>query len=314
MWILELKSAQTLGSPMICFSSYIIILGSPFQRRIFLYLWTAFSDDETSQRQGLVGVLVMDSADKLMFSPSNDRALWKLNTAVPFRISALHVSFPSEPVFHVMRGIMNLLTTSDRVRTKLYTGGLTMENRYKLMTFGISSLPVTCTGQIKNKFHRQWLKNRCAYEAAHQVYPITGQGFAWILIPEPNDVLFRGGSGNPHHYGNVEFEVIVESKLSAYYATTDRKVKRDIRQDVVNVVKSKGGRFLEICKDQKSLWVEVTDTGALQKKVYAFFYQHRKRLDCRSTQQSLSSETSRFLESESKRRKVEMAKGCCWSV
>jgi hypothetical protein len=255
----------------------------------------------------------MHPADKLMFSPSNDRSLWKMKAAIPYRVSGMHISFPSEPLFQVMRGILNLLTTSDRVRTKLYTGGLTMETQYKLMTFGITSLPVTCTGQIKNKFHIQWLKNRSACELAQQSYSIRGC-LDWIFIPETNDVLFRGGSGNPHHYGNLEFELIVESKLSAYCATTDRAVKRDIRQEVVNVVRSRGGRFLEMSKEHKSVWVEVTDPGVLQNKLYAFFYQHKKRLDSRATQENSSSETTRFLESEAKRRKVEHSNACCWNV
>jgi hypothetical protein len=287
-------------------------LNSPFQTRLFLYLWTAFSDDETSQRKGLVGVFCLDSEDKLLFTPSNDQSLWKLNAAVPFRLSALHISFPSEPVFLVMRGILVLLTRSERVRTKLYTGGLTLESQYKLMTFGIPSLPVTCTGQIKNKFHLQWLKNRSSFESAPKTYPSTC--IDWIFIPETNDVLFRPGSGNPHHFGNLEFEIIVESKLSAYYATTDSEVKRDIRQEVLDAIKSRGGRFLEICKEHKYRWVEVSDTEALQNKLYSFFYQHKKRLDSRSKQLNSSSETSSFLHCESKRRKVETANGCCWSV
>jgi hypothetical protein len=291
----------------------IYCLDSPFQTRIFLYLWTAFSDDETSQRKGFVAIHSLDTADKLMFSSSNNRSLWKLKKAILTRLGAMHISFPSEPVFQVMKAILDLSPSSDRVRTKLYSGGLTMETQYKLMTFGISSLPITCTGQIKNKFHIQWLKIRNAYESARLAHPSTSR-LDWIFIPETNDVLFRGGSGNPHHYGNLEFELIVESKLSAYYATTDSEAKRDIRQEVVDVVKSRGGRLLEISKEHKYRWVEITDMEALQNKLYAYFYQHKKRLDTRAKQQNSNSDTARFLNSESKRRKIETTNGCCWRV
>jgi hypothetical protein len=250
----------------------------------------------------------MAPADKPMFSPSNDRFLWKLKAAVPFRLSALHLAFPSEPVVAVERGMLDLLTLSDRVRTKLYTGGLTMETQYKLMTFGISALPVTCTGQIKNKFHIQWLKTRSAYESAQHVYPIMVR-LNWIMIPEANDVLFRSGGGYSQHYGNLEFELIVESKLPAYCATKDRKVKRDIREEVVNAVRSRGGRFLEISKEHKCRWLEVADMDALQNKLYTFFYQHQKRLDIRAEHHTSISVTTSLVESKNKRRKLDNAKG-----
>jgi hypothetical protein len=274
----------------------------------------AVSDDPTSQQRGVVAVVSMQSESNIYLSAVERIALRKIDEARPIRFSAMHITFPSDPIFQLMKMtfVLDFLNKSHWTRTKIYSGGLTMETQYNLMTFGIPALPITSTGQIKNKFHIQWLKNRKAWEIVQMSNPSIHHN--WIFIPEINDVLFRGGSGTTHHYGNLEFESIVESKLSAYDATTDRKVKRDIRTEVIDAIRSRGGRFLEASKEHKSVWVEITQVDALQSKLYAFFYQHKKRLESRATQQSSQSETLSFLgSSQSKRRRIDSESGCCWT-
>ncbi|KAG7369266.1 hypothetical protein IV203_032009 [Nitzschia inconspicua] len=284
---------------------------SASRARVSLYFLTVVSDDITSQRTGLVGVFSLHPDSRVYLSAAEQRSMNIINKSCPIRYSAMHVILPSDPIFWQMKiaFLFNVMTTkTDRVRTKMYKGGMTMETQYKLMTYGIPALPITSTGQIKNKFHVQWLKNQRTLESIVQGNPDKVE--KWILIPETNDVLFRGGSGNIYHYGNLEFELLVESKLPAYEGSKDRKVKKAVRAEVIDAVRSGGGRFLEMNKEHRNVWVEVSDMEALHNKLYAFFYQHKKRLESRATRQNSDSETLQFLESQTKRPRTDTLGGC----
>jgi hypothetical protein len=60
----------------------------------------------------------------------------------------------------------------------------------------------------------------------------------------PNDVLCGRGSGPNDHVGNVEFRNLVMTRKAEYLAAASRGAKGRIAYDIINAVRSRGGRFL----------------------------------------------------------------------
>jgi len=81
---------------------------------------------------------------------------------------------------------------------------------------------------------------------------------------QTNDVLCGRGGGTNKHEGNREFRKIVADHQPAYLATERKKDKRIIAESIVNIVRSKGGRFL-IRKSEKDPWEQVQDERAREK-------------------------------------------------
>lgn len=284
--------------------------------KVLLYHFGAISDDVETQRKGLVTVFsATEEVNEYFFDKNDQLANATFMATQPLRFSGMHMSLPHGYVFRMIEALMvlELFTKSDRVRTKFYPGGLTMENQYRLMTYGIPvrGIPVTSTGTIKTKNHLLWLKHRRIFEMERAKDPSIVS--SWVDVPNVNDVLFRAGGGNSHHYGNIEFEQTVEMYLPAYNATNDRTVKKDIRNEVIELVKSNNGRFLEMNK-KHGRWEEITEVTSLHDKLYAFFYQHKRRLENQSDRQNNNSDTSRFIESNKRRKLVTNGGGssCCF--
>jgi len=89
-----------------------------------------------------------------------------------------------------------------------------------------------------------------------------------ILIPGLNDVLLGRGKGVYQHLGNIEFRRLIESRRSQYDATSSGILKKDISNEIIDVVHGMGGRFL---KDQGQFgWVSVDREVARQKVAHSF--------------------------------------------
>jgi hypothetical protein len=280
-----------------------------------LYHFGAVSDDVETQKKGLVCIFSADKEAIEYFTTKEDQnANARFMATNPVRYSAMHMALPREPVFQLMQAMMilELFTKADRIRTRFYPGGLTLENQYQLMTYGIPirGLPVTYSGSIKTKYYGLWLKNRNFLEKARQRNEASAT--EWIDIPGVNDVLFQMGGSRSHHYGNVEFEYIVQSKLGAYSGARDNKERKEIRNQVIDYVRSRGGRFLETNRTLEGRWLEITDVESLHDKLYGFFYHKQKTGEMVTGPQISSSDTDRFLEPP-KRRKLNPGEGsCCW--
>lgn len=104
------------------------------------------------------------------------------------------------------------------------------------------------------------------------------EGKDLIEVLNQNDVLCGRGSGPNDHRGNVKFRNLVYERRAEYLASTTRKAKGQIAQDIVDYVRTglnPPGRFLKKieAKTAKSLgisrgadvWVEVDDDTALEK-------------------------------------------------
>lgn len=85
-----------------------------------------------------------------------------------------------------------------------------------------------------------------------------------------NDVLCGRGRGPAGHAGNVRFHKLVAEKRMTYLTCTDRKEKTNICEDIIDVVKRSGGRFLKKISGSGSrtspkLWKIVDDAKAKAK-------------------------------------------------
>jgi hypothetical protein len=109
------------------------------------------------------------------------------------------------------------------------------------------------------------------------------------------DVLLGRGTGPANHPGNIYFRDIVERVKPSYVHTPSRKVKNKLVLQVVNDVKSRGGRFLRkqplsgskatgdddadsiIGGEDEGIFEVVTDAVAFEKTKQAIRYVHYKK-------------------------------------
>ena len=85
-----------------------------------------------------------------------------------------------------------------------------------------------------------------------------------------NDVLCGRGRGPAGHTGNVRFHELIAEKRMSYLTCTDRKEKANICEEIIDVVKRSGGRFLKKIsgrgsKTSPKLWKIVDDAKAKAK-------------------------------------------------
>mmetsp|Transcript_23660 Transcript_23660/g.41564 ORF Transcript_23660/g.41564 Transcript_23660/m.41564 type:complete len:239 (+) Transcript_23660:136-852(+) len=218
------------------------------------------------------------------------------------RLSAIHIFLPTnQQALQFLRNILvfSLASSKERVRIRFYTG-LSMENQYQLMSYGIpiNDLPMSSSLTVKTKNHLQWVRTRIAFEKALEAGRDTS---SWILQPGVHDILFSRG-GNPQNQGNIDFRHMIEPKLDAYFSTSGRKIKKKLRDELIAEIESFNGRFLELDKEG-GWWMEITNQDVLHEKINAAFYHQKKRVDARRNFQEIGSDTNKFLDGN-KRQKL----------
>lgn len=224
----------------------------------------------------------------------------------PVRSCSHHISFPDIPILNVLRAWIMFVAFNkeERARVKFYKGVWSTETRYQLMGYGILSdeIPMTPTGAMKIKNHIQWIKTRKAIDMVRKsqetsfINAITDRN-APTFTPTTHaripDVLFRQG-GNKYWQGNMHFKDLIESKADLYNATSSRKVRRQIRQDIVNgiVQAPRCGRFLEL--NASGWWDEITDADATDSKVTVALHERNRNLTATRNRQDSKSDTMKF--------------------
>jgi hypothetical protein len=118
-----------------------------------------------------------------------------------------------------------------------------------------------------------------------------------VLVKElnENDVLQGRGSGSMQNTGNIRFRSLVEELRPAYVATSSRKEKAKMISDMVQLIQSRKGRFLQRLCDkeveelgmeptagdhyrEKEHYVEMSDDEAAEKAKQAIRYVHYKKV------------------------------------
>lgn len=149
----------------------------------------------------------------------------------------------------------------------------------------------------------------CAYPPTFDEF-LKHHGKEPIIHPMINDVLFSKGGKNVTHYGNIEFTDLMKRSLMEYVSGTpvqNRKMRKAIRQTIVDEVQARGGRFLTLDKKLQGgyCWTEIEKGPDLHDRIATSLYDHKRRLAAKLKVKTNRCGTAMFVGIEnSKRRKV----------
>ena len=92
--------------------------------------------------------------------------------------------------------------------------------------------------------------------------------------------------------------------MKAFKSFPDKDSRQRVRQEVIDCVKARGGRFLYLVKGG---WWEQVPLDKIHEKITTSFYDLSRRMDSKETNQRqvTSSATNMFLNESNKRQKVE---------
>jgi hypothetical protein len=183
------------------------------------------------------------------------------------------------------------------------TTGDCQELHYQLMTFGIPTqlLPITDTCEINLEHVKLFLESRRSQEGSKGSDTSSmDNAKRHVIVPGLLDVLMGRERLAQSHKGNVRFVFLIEIYLEKY-ERVQRRDKKKIAREVVNEVKTAGGRFLD---SDESGWEEVSDDIALEKACTAFRSRRKiqqkrgervqKRRDGATTQESIGPRVDTF--------------------
>uniref|UniRef100_A0A7S4AH76 Uncharacterized protein n=1 Tax=Pseudo-nitzschia australis TaxID=44445 RepID=A0A7S4AH76_9STRA len=144
--------------------------------RVQTYLYDVMSQDETSQKLGIIIIGVFLDYGKVdTGGDKNTQCFRRSAHACPVRISAFHICFPDKCTiaYHVTQLIV-FLFLGKKMRSLLqYHRGSIIENCYHLCSYGIPSgdIPLTSGGKIKTKNVATFIHARAAIEDVqkHQI-------------------------------------------------------------------------------------------------------------------------------------------------
>jgi hypothetical protein len=154
------------------------------------------------------------------------------------------------------------------------------------MTFGIpvNKFPITDDLQIiKRQKHQKWITTRRHLELKRKRDSLNSMNSSGnissnsssqnnsqpsvILLPSHADVLFGRGKPVREHPGNLALGALVESLLLRYNACNGKEMKRLITQEVINKIKSRGGKFV---KQVDGVWADVDEKTVREKVSHTF--------------------------------------------
>jgi hypothetical protein len=145
------------------------------------------------------------------------------------------------------------------------------ECQYSLATYGIpvTDFPLTPSGELKLATHTKWLERRRNKEQfLEENSAIDGA----VDLPSRSDVLLGRGKPFNSSPANRHLHEIVADFYDRYN-TLLRAEKTKLAEEIVGMVHSYGGHFLE--QDEESgMWVEVSNLTARNKVAHGF---RRKR-------------------------------------
>eukprot|EP00980_Cylindrotheca_fusiformis_P029224 scaffold22759_cov98-Cylindrotheca_fusiformis.AAC.1 len=279
--VLELGSTQVLpnrdskGRAIAVFSPSVLepVMGAydtPTMVKAIWYSLSTLSEDEETQKKGVVGVLNMSGLSE--FHEEHHRELLSRLTVIgqvlPLRVACLHCcdtssSSLTSTLLSIVASAANPIL---RVRMRTHYGSHP-ECLYKLVSFGIpvEEFPFTADGGVRLTNHVKWIGKRRKKEAyLHKYPPIEGA----VDIPSNSDVLWGRGNQIYQHPGNCILRELVETYHDEYNALW-KHGKTDLAHRIVSVVHGFSGRFLKLDKES-GMWVEVSDSDAREKVAHRF--------------------------------------------
>lgn len=86
-----------------------------------------------------------------------------------------------------------------------------------------------------------------------------------IFTPNDNDILQGRGNGSCNHPGNEKYIALIKKMKPRYTSTSLVKEKNVIVEDIFDIIKSWGARFIMKINTEPSYWVEMTKANAVKK-------------------------------------------------
>mmetsp|Transcript_54196 Transcript_54196/g.131503 ORF Transcript_54196/g.131503 Transcript_54196/m.131503 type:complete len:665 (+) Transcript_54196:211-2205(+) len=285
------------------------------QKLFYLTMTAIDPDDVEAQEMGRVALVFLHEKSKASLDPSAAWRATRLVWAYPIRTAASHICCSPQYEKSLWVFVAMLRLSQDpytKLRNRVHVGSYT-ENNYSLMAYGIptSVLPIDLfDGTVSKEYFDIYMKAIREYERSttkkmekHETQLLSmpsdsqtsspamasSAGAAslpsqdgFVSTPSNHDVLIGKGKFFQYHTGNVRFRFLVE-EYREQYENAERQNKNPLCQEVVDLIKSRGGRFLKIREttdgdgsiSSSTLWVEVLDAEARRKTSMCFRSQKR---------------------------------------
>jgi hypothetical protein len=159
-----------------------------------------------------------------------------------------------------------------------FSTGSHIECQYDLMTFGIQYkiLPVDAQGEMIRTKVSNFVEERKQIEERRLQATSKTQG---VVNPTSDDVLLGRGRPFQEWVGNLRLGKEIDQHRNIY-RDASRFEKTCTSMNIVNIIQSGNGRFLQKCKDghkeENGEWVEVDDIVAREKVSSGFRTKSRK--------------------------------------
>jgi hypothetical protein len=177
----------------------------------------------------------------------------------------------------------------------------------------ISVLPVTDSGNVKLKNFHVWMKGRFSIERLEEEKRKRNDHTPHGLVDCPSsfDVVFKSGTTNQSHPGNVHYRDLLETIYDAY--SNAGESRQAVVTATIQAVKEKNGRFLEWSREA-SCWKVMDDDGQIRNKIYSSLFYMIKQNHAKNAKVNVSS-TNLFETQEARKRKWtnDGKEPKCWS-
>ena len=260
--------------------------GRLLQMRVIWYVLNAITEDEETQRKGIVGVKSnfgeFARCEPFSLLKYVDRVL----SGIPKKIVVMHYLYdnPSHKAF--VQGAQLFLPRSLRTRFRRHFGD--HENLiFELQTYGIPTEhhPILPDGSLSLEYHKEWLKNRRMQEESASSGESDGDKI--VILPRRFDVLLGRGKYTREHTGNLRAVHLVEMHRSEY-EQAGKFGKTIIAERILHMIHNSRGRFL---KWENHGWIEVDEKVARDKISHFFRHLRSKTLTSTSGKNDDSSAT-----------------------
>jgi hypothetical protein len=185
------------------------------------------------------------------------------------------------------------------------------ETKLGLVSFWMLPQPLTCcctvlpfthSNVLKKKAFSLWLKGRRAIESLEEQKRTYNDSSPIDLVDCPSsfDVVFKTGTSNTGHPGNVAFQEQLFAVLDTFTSASSSREKQAICRSLKEVVERKG-RFLEW--DSCCCWRVLKDDEKIRSKIYNSLVYMKKSSSAAKCRQSNSSSTYLFERQDGRKRK-----------
>lgn len=149
-----------------------------------------------------------------------------------------------------------------------------------------------------------WMKGRMIVETIEEEKrlrnDITPHGL--VEIPGSHDVVFRSGTTNQSHLGNMQYRDLLESRYDDFCTLRANESKQGVLKGIMKAVEQNGGRFLE-WTSENSCWMVMQDPAQIRTKVYSSLFHMHKQVQAKKNVQVYTSSTFLFERQDGRKRK-----------